>query len=161
VSAHISSEVLRDPVHLLATGFGAGLMPRAPGTAGSLLALVPCWLLLYLSWPWRLAIATAVVVAGVWIAGESARRLGQHDHPAIVLDEIAAMLALTLAVPRNVYWLLGAFVLFRLFDITKPWPIRDLDHRIGGGLGIMLDDIVAAAFAAFCLFLTRYLLESM
>jgi phosphatidylglycerophosphatase A len=147
-----SFRLLRQPVHLLALGFGSGLVPRAPGTAGSLLALVPAWLMLELPFPWRVAAAAAVFVAGVFICGASARALGEHDHPAIVFDEIAGVLATALAVPATDPWRLAlAFVLFRIFDIAKPWPIRDVDHRLRGGLGIMLDDLMAAAYAAACL----------
>ena len=105
------------------------------------------------SWPisWRIAIVTIVACVGIWVCGESARRLGVHDHPAIVLDEIGAMLLLSLLMPQQIVWLPIAFVLFRIFDIAKPWPIRDVDHRMRGGLGIMLDDVLAAAFAAVCL----------
>jgi phosphatidylglycerophosphatase A len=149
--------LLRDPYHCIAMGFGAGLAPRAPGTAGSALALVPCWLMLSLEWPLRLALAAAALVLGVWICGESSRRLGAHDHPAIVLDEIAAMMLMTVLMPQSAVWLFVAFVLFRIFDIAKPWPIRDLDHRMTGGLGIMLDDQLAAIYASACMVLIRQL----
>lgn len=153
--------VLREPVHVLATGFGSGLSPWAPGTAGSLLALVPCWLIASFGWPSKLAIAVAAFAVGVWICGASARRLGVHDHPGIVFDEIAAMLTLMLAVPtRSVIELLVAFAFFRVFDIAKPWPIRDMDHRIGGGLGIMLDDQMAALYAAVCVIVTRLVIAT-
>lgn len=147
--------LLRDPVHLAATGLGVGLMPKAPGTFGSALAILPAWLMLSLTWQLKLGIALAVFVCGIWVCGESARRLERHDHPAIVLDEIAAMLMLTLVVPLGIFWLLIAFLLFRVFDIFKPWPIRDMDHRIAGGLGIMLDDQMAAVYTAACLFVIR------
>lgn len=149
---------LKDPFHLLATGLGVGLVPFAPGTAGSALALVPCWFALSWAWPYRLALAAAVFAVGIWVSGVSARRSGVHDHPAIVIDEIAAMLALTLVVPQGPIWLLAAFVLFRIFDIYKPWPIRDLDHSMSGGLGIMLDDMLAAVYAALCLAAVRLLI---
>jgi phosphatidylglycerophosphatase A len=143
--------LLAHPVHLLALGFGTGLSPWAPGTAGSLLALPFVWFLLDVSWPLRLGIVVVVALLGVWICGESARRIGVHDHPGIVFDEIAAMLALTLVLPQTWTALLAAFALFRFFDIFKPWPIRDLDHRLHGGLGIMLDDLMAALYTGICL----------
>jgi phosphatidylglycerophosphatase A len=155
--ARLAIGVLRDPVNLLATGFGVGLVPYAPGTWGTALALIPCWYMLALAWPVKLAAAAAALVLGIWLCGESARRLGQHDHPAIVFDEIAAMLLLTLAIPRGAVWLLLAFALFRFFDVVKPWPIRDLDHRLPGGLGIMLDDQMAAVYSAACLGIIRYI----
>ncbi|MGI9257555.1 MAG: phosphatidylglycerophosphatase A family protein [Gammaproteobacteria bacterium] len=151
----LSASLLRQPVHFLALGFGSGLAPKAPGTAGTLVAMPAAWLLL--GWPLatKLALITLMFVAGVWICGESARRLGVHDHPAIVWDEIVGLLATCVLLPADPRWLPVAFVLFRFFDIAKPWPIRDVDHRLGGGIGIMLDDIVAAAFAAICLLFAR------
>jgi phosphatidylglycerophosphatase A len=141
-------EILTDPVHLLAFGFGAGLAPVAPGTFGSLPGILLAWATLPLSMEWRVGIGILLVVAGVWICGESARRIGVHDHSGIVWDEIAGMyLALLVAPPQIALWALG-FLLFRLFDIWKPWPIRDLDHRLAGGAGIMLDDVIAALYAA-------------
>ena len=144
----IDARRLRSPVHLLALGFGAGLVPRAPGTAGTVVALPLAWLMLDWSLGLRAGIVAALFVAGILICGESARRLKTHDHPGIVFDEIVGLLATSLVLSGNPLWLLAAFVLFRLFDILKPWPIRDLDHRLAGGLGIMLDDLMAAVYAA-------------
>jgi len=157
----LAFRTLRDPIQLVALGFGAGLVPRAPGTFASLLALLPAWWCFELPLPWRVAIVAAVVALGVWICGESARRLGVHDHSAIVFDEIAGVLATSLATPaRTIPWFALAFVLFRVFDIAKPWPIRDVDHRMRGGSGIMLDDVMAAAYAAICLTISRVLLPT-
>jgi len=154
--ARLAPALLKDPVHLLALGFGTGLVPIAPGTAGTLLAVLPAWLTA--EWPWfaRLAIVAVAFAAGVWICGESARRLGVHDHPAIVWDEIVGYLAVCLVVPAGILWFSAAFAVFRLFDIVKPWPIRDLDHSLGGGIGIMLDDLMAAGYGAVCLLLYQY-----
>jgi len=146
---------LRDPVQLLALGFGSGLVPAAPGTAGSLIGLAAA--ILVAQWgAWAAAATTAVVVvAGVWICGEGARRLGVHDHPAIVWDEIAGMMIAMLAAPRGWGWAALAFALFRVFDIIKPWPIREIDHAMRGGAGIMLDDVMAGILAALGLLLAR------
>jgi phosphatidylglycerophosphatase A len=144
-------KVLRDPVNLLAFGLGSGLTPVAPGTAGSLVGLALAWSTLDSPIAARLLVAIALIVSGIWICGESARRIAVHDHPGIVWDEIAGIyLALLVAPPSIWAWALG-FGLFRLFDIWKPWPIRDLDHRLKGGLGIMLDDLVAALYTALIL----------
>jgi phosphatidylglycerophosphatase A len=151
-----SAAALKDPVQLVALGFGAGLAPFAPGTAGTLVAVPAAWWIASWPWPWRIAVVAVAVVAGIWICAEAARRLGEHDHPAIVWDEIAAYLAISLVVPPGLPWLAAAFVLFRFFDILKPWPIRDLDHRLQGGLGIMLDDLMAAAYAAAGLLAYRH-----
>jgi phosphatidylglycerophosphatase A len=146
---------LRDPVQFLALGFGSGLVPIAPGTAGSLVGLAVA--ILVAQWgAWAVAATTAVVVvAGIWICGEGARRLGVHDHPAIVWDEIAGMMIAMLAAPQGWGWAALAFALFRLFDIMKPWPIREIDHAMRGGAGIMLDDVMAGILAALGLLLTR------
>ena len=153
----LSASLLRQPVHFLALGFGAGLVPRAPGTAGTLVAVLPAWLIAPCPLPLRAALVLALFGLGVWVCGESARRLGTHDHPAIVLDEVVGFLAACLVLPAHPLWLPVAFVLFRFFDIAKPWPIRDLDHRLHGGVGIMLDDLVAALYAAACLSLANSL----
>ncbi len=150
--------ILTDPVHLLAFGGGAGLAPKAPGTFGTLVA-IPLELALrgIGFWP-RVAVIAALLVAGIWICGESARRLRTHDHPGIVFDEIVGFLIAMLAAPAGWGWIIAGFVLFRLFDIVKPWPIRELDHSIHGGAGIMLDDVVAGLFAAASLLGARWLL---
>lgn len=135
---------LTDPVQMLALGFGSGLAPRAPGTAGTLAAIVIDLLLRPLGLTPRVIICALALLAGSWICDASARRLGVHDHPAIVWDEIAAFLLVLLFVPLSALWIAVAFVIFRILDIWKPWPIRELDHSIGGGFGIMLDDVLAA-----------------
>jgi phosphatidylglycerophosphatase A len=140
--------ILRDPVHFLAFGFGAGLSPRAPGTCGTLVAVPIVWFIMQFGWIVHLTVALAMCIAGIWICGESARRLNVHDHAGIVWDEFAGYTVTMLAAPPNWYWLLGGFALFRFFDIVKPWPIREADHSLAGGLGIMLDDIIAGIFAA-------------
>jgi phosphatidylglycerophosphatase A len=157
----VTFRTLLDPVHFVAFGFGAGLAPRAPGTAGSVVGIVIAWWLLPLPFHVRVAIVLVAFAAGIWVCGESARRLNAHDHPGIVLDEIVAVLAATLVMAeRSFLDLFLVFVLFRLFDIAKPWPIRDVDHRLGGGLGIMLDDLIAALYAAVGLAVIRALLPT-
>ena len=147
----LKAALLTDPVHMLALGFGSGLSPFAPGTVGTIVALPIVVALSGMPLPAALAAVIVFVLGGIWLCGESARRLDCHDHPGIVWDEIAAFALLGLVLPRGWLWLALAFVLFRVFDIFKPWPIRDLDHRLGGGLGIMLDDLVAAVYAALVL----------
>ena len=146
---------LAEPVHLLALGFGSGLAPFAPGTFGSLVGLAIALAVAPLGTLALAALTLAVTVAGFWICGESARRLGVHDHPAIVWDEVAGMMITMLAVPPQWWGAPLAFVLFRLFDIAKPWPIREIDHGMRGGAGIMLDDVVAGIMAAVVLMLVR------
>ena len=148
---NLARQVMTDPVHILAFGFGTGLAPVAPGTVGSLVGVLLAWLTLDLGLIIQIGCAVAISVAGVWICGESARRLGIHDHGGIVWDEIAGMYIVLLVTPTTLWAWILAFGLFRAFDIVKPWPIRDLDHRMKGGLGIMLDDLVAALYAALLL----------
>jgi len=149
---------MTDPVHFLAFGFGTGLAPFAPGTFGSLPGVLLFWLTMGYGLYVQLAVIAVLIAAGIWICGESARRLGIHDHGGIVWDEIAGMYLTLIVAPVSVTGWLLAFVFFRFMDIVKPWPIRDLDHRLGGGVGIMLDDLVAALYAAVLLGLYRWLM---
>ena len=152
---------LRDPVHLVAFGFGTGLVPRAPGTAGSALGLVAAWWLLELPLVARFAVVLGVIVLGIFVCGESARRLERHDDSRIVFDEIAGVLLTAAIVAEKSFAALAlVFVFFRFFDIVKPWPIRDVDHSLHGGLGIMLDDLIAALYAAVCVATIRVLLPT-
>ena len=151
LTAELRRKVLRDPVCFLAFGLGTGLAPKAPGTVGTLLALPLAWFTLSFSLEMRLLVLLFLIVAGVWLCGEAARRIGVHDHSGIVWDEVAGMYMVLLVAPVSVVGWGLAFGLFRLFDIWKPWPIRDLDHRLEGGVGIMLDDLVAALYAALLL----------
>jgi phosphatidylglycerophosphatase A len=142
---------LGNVVHLLAFGLGAGCSPKAPGTMGTLVA-VGLYLPLALLPPAFYALVLAAVIGlGVWLCDRAARDLGVHDHPGIVWDEIAGYLLTMLGAPAGWLWIILGFVLFRLFDVWKPWPIGWLDRRVSGGLGIMLDDLVAGVFAALCL----------
>ena len=145
-------------VHLLAFGFGAGCSPKAPGTMGTLLAVGLYLPLSRLPLELYIGMLVGVTLLGIWICGRAASDLGVHDHPGIVWDEIAGYLLTMTAAPAGWLWILVGFGLFRLFDIWKPWPIGWLDRRVGGGLGIMLDDLVAAVLAAACLQLIAALL---
>ncbi|HYQ71813.1 MAG TPA: phosphatidylglycerophosphatase A [Gammaproteobacteria bacterium] len=149
---------LLHPVDFLALGFGSGLVPRAPGTAGTV-AAIPVYLLLQpLAMAYYAAIVFLLALAGIAICGHTASRLGVHDHPGIVWDEIVGYLVTMAFAPPGWLWIVVGFVLFRLFDIAKPWPIRWFDRQVGGGLGIMLDDLLAGMFSALLLLLmVRYL----
>lgn len=150
--------LMRDPVHLIAFGFGSGLLPKAPGTWGTLIAIPITLFVMQFGFAVHLAFAILAAIFGIYVCGESARRLGVHDHPGIVWDEITGFAVTMLTVPARFYWVLAGFALFRLFDIWKPWPIREADHSLSGGLGIMLDDVIAGIFAAAILLGIRYLL---
>ena len=146
----------RSPLHWIAFGAGAGLVPRAPGTAGTA-AAIPVYLVIAAQ-PVAIHLLAVglVVVAGVWVCGRTARELGVHDHPGIVLDEIAGFLVTMTALPFEWPWIVAGFVAFRILDIAKPWPISLADRNVGGGLGIMLDDLVAGAVACAALHAVRY-----
>ena len=138
---------LRNPVHFLALGFGSGLAPKAPGTFGSLAAIPLIYLLAQPGLWLYLPLTLVACLAGAWICGHAARDMGVHDHSAIVWDEVAGMLLTMLAVPLSWSNLLVGFVLFRVFDILKPWPISYLDRHMHGGVGIMADDVLAGILA--------------
>ncbi len=146
---------MRNPVHLLAFGFGSGLAPRAPGTLGTVAAMPFCYILLLLP-QWYPVVLVVSFGLGIWLCGRTATDMGVHDHGGIVWDEFVGMW-LTIApliyglVPTQWWSLVAAFVLFRLFDILKPWPIAWLDRRVDGGLGIMIDDVLAGIYAALVL----------
>lgn len=138
---HLS--LLKNPIHFLSLGFGSGLAPKAPGTFGTL-AAIPVVMLAACLGNVGFIIATVLAcIVGVFFCGYTAKAMGEHDHPAIVWDEIAGFMVAMIAVPISWQTLLVAFVLFRIFDILKPWPIRYLDKHVHGGLGIMIDDILA------------------
>ena len=154
----IPARTLLHPVDFLALGFGSGLVPIAPGTAGTLVA-IPVYLLLQpLSITYYLALVVLMFLAGIAICAHTARRLGVHDHSGIVWDEIVGYLVTMAFAPSGWQWVAAGFVLFRLFDIVKPWPIRWCDLKVHGGFGIMLDDLIAGVFAAACLQGLVYLL---
>ena len=144
-------ELLTNPVQLAAFGFGSGLSPWAPGTVGTLVAAAIWFVLPAQAFPYNLLLPTAATLAGTWICGRSAERLGGGDHPGIVWDEFAGCWITLALVPAGWLWALGGIALFRLLDIFKPWPIKWLDRNLKGGAGIMLDDVVAAIIAGLCM----------
>lgn len=142
---------LAHPAHFLALGFGSGLAPKAPGTAGTLVALPLYFVMLGLPSHTYWLTIVLLLLAGIWICGRTGRALGVHDHGGIVWDEIVAFL-MVLPFAPPVWWGYGlAFALFRLFDIWKPFPIGWFDARIHGGIGVMLDDVLAAGYAILLL----------
>jgi phosphatidylglycerophosphatase A len=146
------------PAHVVALGAGAGLTPVAPGTAGTLAAWPLGWLIgAYLPPLLFLALTALLFLIGVWACGATGRHLGVSDHGAMVWDEMVAFLLLLAIVPRELAWQLGAFALFRAFDIGKPPPIRWLERRFRGGFGVMIDDIVAAGYVLVLLAVVKRL----
>ncbi|MCI5108206.1 MAG: phosphatidylglycerophosphatase A [Pseudomonadales bacterium] len=149
---------LRNPVHVLAFGFGSGLSPRAPGTAGTVLAVLLYLPMISLAWPLYLVLLVISSLAGIWLCGKTSRDLGVHDHGGIVWDEFVGFWITMFLAPTGWLWLVYGFLLFRLLDIVKPWPIKWIDKKVTGGLGIMLDDVLAGIMAALCMQATRILL---
>lgn len=140
----------------LATGFGAGLSPIAPGSAGTLVGLlfyIPMASLPLLAY---LSVLVVLAVIGVWVCDKAGRSLGVTDHPAIVWDEIVGLLITMTASPLSWQGLVLGFALFRLFDILKPWPIGHIERSVAGGLGVVLDDVMAGLYALACLQILRH-----
>ena len=148
--------LFKHPAHLIAFGLGAGLMPKAPGTWGTLVAIPFYFMAHYVAGTWAvLACALFLFGVGIWAAAIAGRALGVADHGGIVIDEIAAFVLVLAFTPAGLLWLVCAFVLFRLFDIVKPWPISYFDRTLKGGVGVMFDDFLAALGAIAILLLLR------
>ncbi len=149
--AAIKKVALGSPSGLLAFGFGSGLSPFAPGTMGTVVAIPFVFALKSLGTPGFWIALLLLFLLGIQICGHVSRKLGMHDHGGIVWDEMVGYWLAIAFVPLQWHWLLAAFVLFRFFDIYKPWPIRQLDQKVSGGFGIMIDDILAALFTIIVL----------
>lgn len=145
------SRIVSDPVLFIAFGFGSGLLPKAPGTFGTLCA-IPIFIMIGgLGMLHYITIVCVMAFCGIWICDNATKKLGVHDHPGIVWDEIVGLLVTMVAGSVSFASIAMGFLLFRLFDIVKPWPIGRIDKELEGGLGIMLDDVLAGVYAALCL----------
>ena len=141
------------PAHVFALGFGSGLSPKAPGIAGTI-ASIPIWLwLAEQSLLFQSVFLAATFCIGIYFCDKTGKDLGLQDHGAIVWDEFVGFWLTMMFAPAGFLWLLVGFFLFRLFDIWKPWPINYLDKHVHGGLGVMLDDVLAGVFAGLLLYL--------
>ncbi|MFV1998070.1 MAG: phosphatidylglycerophosphatase A [Acidiferrobacterales bacterium] len=147
-----------NPVHFLAFGLGSGAAPYAPGTFGTL-AAIPLYLLLvnYTSWPVYAVIVAIMFLAGVWMCDRTERDIGVHDHSGIVWDEFVGYLVTMFYAPPGWLWIVAGFFLFRLFDIWKPFPVRQLERRYRNGFGNMVDDVIAGIYAGLALQVLVYL----
>lgn len=156
--AQVPASLLLNPIHLLSLGFGSGLSPKMPGTMGSIVGIGLFIVLPELDWQIYLGIVIVALILGIYLCSATAKALNVHDHPAIVWDEIVGIFITLFMVPKEWIWLLAGFILFRIFDILKPWPISIADKKVPGGLGIMLDDVIAGVFALIIIQITLYLL---
>lgn len=147
----IPPRMLLDPRHLLSLGFGSGLAPKAPGTFGTLAAVLFYIPMQGLGLETYIGITVLVSLIGIPLCGYTAHALGVHDHPGIVIDEFAGYFITMIAAPAGWLWIGIGFVLFRIFDIIKPWPIHLLDKHVPDGLGIMIDDLMAGVYALICM----------
>ncbi|MBV1914993.1 MAG: phosphatidylglycerophosphatase A [Pseudomonadales bacterium] len=158
-------QLLQNPNHLLAFGFGSGLAPKAPGTAGTLAAIPLFIALSQLPYDIYLGLCLLTFILGISICGASAKALGVKDHSGIVWDEFVGLWVTLAFVPalfptelnlETLIYIFAGFVLFRIFDIAKPWPISWVDRYVGGGFGIMLDDLLAGLLAGIGLILLNH-----
>ncbi len=156
----VPQSVWSNPVHFLAFGLGSGTAPYAPGTFGTL-AAIPLYLLLvnYTSWPVYAVIVVIMLLLGVWMCDRTERDIGVHDHSGIVWDEFVGYLVTMFYAPAGWVWIVAGFFLFRLFDIWKPFPIRQMERRYQNGFGNMVDDVVAGVYAGLVLQALVYLSE--
>ena len=150
------AQLLRSPTLLLAFGFGSGLSPKAPGTMGTLAAIPLWWLLAQLPLTSYLVVVLIAAVVGITICGRASDQMGVHDHGGIVWDEFVGFWIAMAALPITWQSVILGFVLFRLFDILKPWPISWLDKKVSGGFGIMIDDVIAGLAAAAVIYFLGY-----
>jgi len=148
---HAPTSVWKNPKHFLAFGFGTGASPIMPGTMGTLVGIL-FFITMANATLWNyLLIVILFFAVGIWLCGSTAKDLKTHDHPGIVWDEIVGYLITMIALPLSWQWIVAGFIAFRAFDIFKPWPIKWLDQKVKGGLGIMLDDVLAGVYALIIL----------
>lgn len=151
--------LLSHPAHMLSFGLGLGLVPRSPGTAGTLLAFPFFWYMSpRLSDAMFLFVLIWMFAIGIWVCDITGKALGEADYGGIVWDEVVAFLLVLFFTPEGLIWQLLAFSLFRFFDIVKPQPIRHFDSHWHGGLGVMFDDLLAAGYTLFCLAIIKSIL---
>ena len=142
------SDLLKSPILFFAFGMGSGLAPKAPGTAGTMVALLIWFFLADLPLEIYVVIVAIAAIFGIYLCGRAAKDLGIHDHPGIVWDEFVGFWIAMIGLPVTWSSIIAGFFLFRIFDILKPWPISWIDKNFHGGLGIMLDDVVAGLATA-------------
>ncbi|MDQ8040065.1 MAG: phosphatidylglycerophosphatase A [Rickettsiella sp.] len=148
--------VFSNPIYFVAFGFGSGLSPFAPGTCGTLVAIPLYYLVQYFSLLNYSLILLLAILIGIWICDVVEREIGVRDYSGIVWDEVCGFGLTMWAAPKGWLWIGIGFLLFRLFDIVKPWPIAWMDRKLPGGLGVMVDDLMAAVYAWIILHLIHH-----
>lgn len=143
--------LLQHPAHFFGLGFGSGLAKKAPGTFGTLVGFPLFLLIATLSIPTQLSVISLLFLIGIYFCEITGKNLGVADHGGIVWDEIVAMMLVLTFTLNHWQWWLTAFLLFRLFDIWKPYPIKQFDAKLKNGFGVMFDDLLAAIYAIICL----------
>jgi phosphatidylglycerophosphatase A len=147
----IPDTVWKKPTHFIAFGFGSGTLPFAPGTFGTLMA-IPFYLAMQsLSHLSYFILLIFITVGSMWLCDTVSKEIEVHDHPGMCLDEIVGYLVTMFAAPSGLLWVMLGFILFRIFDILKPWPIRFMDEKIKGGFGMVIDDVMAGIYSLIIL----------
>lgn len=154
----VPDSIWQKPSHFIAFGFGAGAIPVAPGTFGTLMA-IPFYLFMQsFSHGVYLFLLLLIIVGSSWLCDTVSKEIGVEDHQGMCLDEIVGFLVTMYAAPHHFKWIVIGFILFRIFDITKPWPIRQVDERIKNGFGMILDDVLAGIYALVILHILSWLI---
>jgi phosphatidylglycerophosphatase A len=154
----VPRSVWERPTHFIAFGFGSGAMPFAPGTFGTLMA-IPFYLLMQPLTHWQyLFFLVVITLLSMWLSDVVAKEINVHDHPGMCLDEIIGFLVTMFAVPSGFLWIAMGFILFRIFDILKPWPIHIIDKKVHGGFGIILDDVLAGIYSLIVIHIISWIL---
>lgn len=157
----LPASIWRNPLHFIAFGFGTGTLPFAPGTFGTLIA-IPFYLLLEpLPLSLYLGLVFLLTLGAIVLSNHVENALKIHDHPGMCVDEIIGYLITMIHAPQGLIWVLVGFLCFRLFDIWKPWPIRQIDQSISGGLGVILDDALAGLYSMLCLQLIAFISQKL
>ena len=159
IKYHLDSSprsIWKNPIHFIACGFGVGAIPFFPGTFGTLLSIPFCILFSRASVPMYLVLSFLMIAISAYTTHMTCKDFGVHDHTATVSDEVAGFLLTMVAIPVNGYTLALGFIFFRFFDIVKPGPIAWVDRHVHGGIGVVLDDCLAAVFAWFVLYIILY-----
>lgn len=153
----VPSSIWKKPLHFIAFGFGSGALPYAPGTWGTLMAIPFFLVLSKLSLSLYVIVTILIMLVSIWISDKVSREIKVHDHQGMCLDEIVGFLVTMTNLPCEIKWIGAGFLLFRIFDVLKPEPIRYLDEKVPGGLGMILDDVVAGIFACGILNFVRWM----